>query len=224
MQKKGLEVKVLLIDDHVLFRDGLLLILEKLDTIIESFEAGSYESAKAIMNKHKNIDLVLLDLGLPGLNSLDALSAIHQQLPNSLVVILSGTEDCHMVEKALQLGARGYIPKSSPKNIILNALHLVLSGGIYIPPQILQKTITGQNVQATKNRASEHKLTPRQYEVLHKLAKGKSNKAIAKLLNLTESTVHVHVSAILKLFNVNNRTKAVQHAIQQGWIKINDFN
>lgn len=209
-------VKILLIDDHALFRDGLLLVLDGLNTAIETFEAGSYESADIIMREQPNLDMVLLDLGLPGTSYLDALQAIRQQLPQAFIVILSGTEDHKMVEAALQNGAQGYIPKSSSAKIMLSALQLVISGGTYVPAQILQKpTVSASPVltPAIKNIA-EDKLTPRQYDVLQQLVTGKSNKEIASELVLTESTVRAHVAAILRAFKVSNRTRAVQYATQ----------
>ncbi len=121
-------MKILLIDDHALFRDGILLILEGLQIPVETFEANSYESAKIILDENSDIDLVLLDLDLPGVSFFDALQAIRQQLPETPVVILSGTIDHPTVEQALQLGARGYIPKSAPAKTMLNALQLVISG------------------------------------------------------------------------------------------------
>lgn len=211
-------MKILIIDDHALFRDGLKLVLEDLDTDINVFEAGSYEAAKVIVDEQNDIDLVLLDLGLPEISYIDALIAIRQQLPDSLVVILSGTEDHRMIERALQHGARGYIPKSSPAKIMLNALQLVISGGIYIPPEILQNDSAGI---ITDEKDPGDNLTPRQRDVLQQLADGKSNRDIGKVLNLTESTVRAHVAAILKTFNVSNRTQAVQHAMQKSWLKMN---
>ncbi len=215
-------MKVLLVDDHALFREGLLLVLESLDIEIESFEAGSYESAEKMMLAHPDLELVLLDLGLPGISYLDALQAMRARLPDALIVILSGTEDHHVVEMALQNGARGYIPKSSSAKIMLNALQLVLAGDTYIPTQILQKNTspTSGSMSNPVNTETSHKLTPRQYEVLQQLATGKSNKEIGNELNLTESTVRAHVAAILKTFNVANRTHAVQYAIQNNWLSI----
>ena len=155
---------------------------------------------------------------MPEISYIDALIAIRQQLPDSLVVILSGTEDHRMIERALQHGARGYIPKSSPAKIMLNALQLVISGGIYIPPEILQNDSAGI---ITDEKDPGDNLTPRQRDVLQQLADGKSNRDIGKVLNLTESTVRAHVAAILKTFNVSNRTQAVQHAMQKSWLKMN---
>jgi len=214
-------MKILIIDDHALFRDGLLLVLEGLGADIKTLEAGSYEAAKIIIDEENDIDLVLLDLGLPEISYIDALLAIRQQLPDSLVVILSGAEDHRMIERALHHGARGYIPKSSSAKIILNALQLVISGGIYIPPEILQNNSAGISTDITDENDPGDNLTPRQRDVLQQLADGKSNKDIGKVLNLTESTVRAHVAAILKAFDVSNRTQAVRHAMQKSWLKIN---
>ncbi len=214
-------MKILIIDDHALFRDGLKLVLEDLDTDINVFEAGSYETAKIIIDEKNDIDLVLLDLGLPEISYIDALIAIRQQLPDSHIVILSGTEDYSMIERALQNGARGYIPKSSSAKIMLNALQLVISGGIYVPPEILQNNSAGISTDITDEMDPGDNLTPRQRDVLRQLADGKSNREIGNVLNLTESTVRAHVAAILKTFNVSNRTQAVQHAMQKSWLKIN---
>lgn len=217
-------MNILIIDDHILFRDGLSLVLEGLNTDLKIFEAGSYETAKDIMNGHENLDLILLDLGLPGTSYLDALLAIREQLPDIPIVVLSGNEDHYMVEQVLQYGARGYIPKSSPAKIMLNALELVIAGGTYVPPQILQKTMTAPVAPSIGNDITGHKLTPRQHEVLHELVKGKSNKEIGKTLKLTESTVRAHVAGILRAFNVSNRTQAAQHAIQAGFIRMQTPN
>jgi len=194
---------------------------------VETIEASSYESARSIMYKTNDIDLILLDLDLPGISFFDALHAIHQQLPDSPVVILSGTEDHQIVERALRSGARGYIPKSSSAKTMLNALQLVISGDTYVPAAILQNRIIGIDDQMrnkVKNKLLKHKLTPRQYDVLIQLAEGKSNKEIARALHLTESTIRAHVAAILRSFDVNNRTQAVRHAVQNAWVTVENLN
>lgn len=224
-------MKILLIDDHALFRDGILLMLEGLPMPVETLEASSYEAAKNIMDESSDINLVLLDLDLPGVSFFDALHAIHQQLPDSPIVILSGTEDYQVVEQALRSGARGYIPKSSPAKTMLNALQLVMSGDTYVPTAILQNKIIDVGMKAidkanteTKAEPAEHKLTPRQHDVLIHLAEGKSNKEIGKALYLTESTVRAHVAAILKTFDVSNRTQAVRFAVQNAWVTVENAN
>ncbi|MDH3325903.1 MAG: response regulator transcription factor [Gammaproteobacteria bacterium] len=211
-------MKILLIDDHALFRDGLLLVLEGLNRSIETFEAGSYESAKVIIDEISYIDLILLDLGLPGKSKLDALFAIREESPDSYIVVLSGTEDQQMVEQVLRHGAHGYIPKSSPAKTMINALQLVIDGGIYVPPEILRNTMLDTTNARTNNDTLDKSLTPRQRDVLHQLSTGKSNKDIGSVLSLSESTVRAHVAAILKSFGVSNRTQAVQFAMKKGWL------
>jgi len=192
---------------------------------VETFEASSYEAAKIIMDKTSDIDLVLLDLDLPGISFFDALQAIHQQLPESPIIILSGTEDHQIVEQALRSGARGYIPKSSPAKTMLNALQLVIAGDTYVPSAILQNRIVDTGdvpISEIKDKQPEHKLTPRQHDVLIQLAEGKPNKEIGKALYLTESTVRAHVAAILRSFDVSNRTQAVRYAVQNSWVTVDD--
>lgn len=220
-------MKILLIDDHALFRDGLKLVLEGLEGPIETIDAGSFESAISAIQEQGEFDVVLLDLGLPGTNDIDALTAIRQKLPSTPIVVLSGNEDARKVEQVFQHGAQGYITKSSNAKIILNALQLVLAGGVYIPAEILASreqhmenaaTAPARKTSGTITSSKPANLTPRQSEVLFELATGKTNRDIAKALSLTESTVRVHVAAILKAFDVSNRTQAVQHAIKNGLI------
>jgi len=211
-------MKILLIDDHALFRDGILLVLEGLSDDIETFEAGSYESATIILNQQHDFDLILLDLDLPGISFLEALKAIREQLPDSPIVVLSATENHLMVEQAFHHGARGYVPKSSSAKIMLSALQLVISGGTYVPPEVFREKINNTGKKLENDFNVDKKLTPRQCEVLIHLAKGKSNREIGNTLDLTESTIRAHVAAILKAFDVNNRTQAVQYATQKNWI------
>ena len=224
-------MKILLIDDHVLFRDGLLLMLEGLQMPVQTFEAGSYEVASSIMDENSDIDLILLDLDLPGVCFFEALESIRKQLPDTPVVILSGTEDHQTVEQALQTGARGYIPKSSSSRTMLNALQMVLAGDTYVPAAILQRQPVAVACKASdktedcaNNDSSEHNLTPRQYDVLTHLAKGKSNKEIGRALYLTESTIRAHVAAILRAFDVSNRTQAVRYAVKHAWVTVDDID
>lgn len=225
-------MKILLIDDHDLFRDGTQLVLANLDSDISVLSANSYESAKPFMDENPDLDLILLDLGLPGLNDVDALEAVRTQLPSTPVVVLSGNHDGAKVQEILNLGAQGYIPKSTSADVLIRSLKLVLSGGIYIPPEILSQLGQATNRRASDDtedsspsrRASDKKietpLTPRQNEVLGKLVHGYSNKEIGRLLDMAESTVRVHIAAILKELNVSNRTRAAHVAVQKGWITV----
>ncbi len=222
-------MKVLLIDDHDLFRDGMQLVLAKLESDIKVLSTDSCENALPLMEENQDLDLILLDLGLPGLSDIDALKAIREKLPAVPVVVLSGNHDGAKVQEILNLGAQGYIPKSTSADVLIRSLKLVLSGGIYIPPEILSqlgqvtnhRSSDNADVSSLAHRASdkiETPLTPRQNEVLGKLVHGYSNKEIGRLLDMAESTVRVHIAAILKEFNVSNRTRAAHVAVQKGWI------
>lgn len=212
-------MKVLLIDDHALFRDGIQLVLAKLEPNVQIFNASSYEDALPVINTNPGLDLLLLDLGLPGLSDIDALQAIRKELPATPVVVLSSNDDGAKVQQILNMGAQGYIPKSSSAELLISALQLVLSGGIYIPPEILP--LLGKKSDRPANSKTDSvdvPLTPCQLDVLHKLVYGFSNKEIGNRLNLAESTVRVHVAAIFKALNVSNRSRAVHIALQKGWV------
>ena len=183
------------------------------------------------VEKQKDFNLVLTDLAMPGARWLEALQKIHEQLPDTPVIILSAVFDREIVQKTIELGAAGYIPKTSSNAVILSAVNLVLSGGVYIPAELLQGTSQDEfnmlkqleNVPEEQNLAEKVKiLTPRQIEVLRLIAMGKSNKQIAYELGLSEGTVKLHVTAILKLLNVYNRTGAVAAANHLGLLKKND--
>ena len=211
-------MKVLLIDDHSLFIDGMNLVLVKLDPNIQIFNANSYEDALPVMTENPDMDLVLLDLGLPGLSDIDALKAVRNELPVTPVVVLSSNDDGAKVQQMLNVGAQGYIPKSTNAEILIHSLKLVLSGGIYVPQEILPQLEQGAD-QPVRVQA-DMPLTPKQHEVLGKLIHGYSNKEIGQLLNMAESTVRVHIAAILKALNVSNRTRAAHLAVQKGWVTI----
>ena len=210
-------MKVLLIDDHDLFRDGMQLVLAKLDSDIQIFSANSYEEAVPLINENPDLDLILLDLGLPGVSDIEALNAIRNAIPATPIVVLSGNDDGAKVQEILNLGAQGYIPKSTKSEVLIRSLKLVLSGGVYIPPEILSQYGNVQ-IPTTNVETNESPLTPRQQEVLGKLIHGYSNKEIARLLDMAESTVRVHIAAILKALDVSNRTRAAHLAVQKGWI------
>ena len=211
-------MNILLIDDHELFRDGMALLLAELEATPNVIEAGSFEAGLSTVEAQTDVDLVLLDLALPGLCDIEALQALQNKLPNTPIIVLSGNNDGNKVEQVLKLGARGFITKSSSTKLMLNAVQLVLDGGTYIPPDILLASKKKELESKVYPQLCVTGLTPRQLEVLHGLADGKSNKAIASSLSLTESTVRAHVAAILKALGASNRTEAVKHAMQNGMI------
>ena len=198
-------MKILIVDDHPLFIEGIRGILQRLDEVVAIETSGSCEEALALTENDDDLDLVLLDLNLPGMSGLDGLQQLRHHLPATPVVLISAPEDRSKVLQAVELGAMGYIPKSSSQDIIISALKLVLSGGVYLPMAVLD---TVNSMQAKTSNEEGQTLTPRQVEVLILLAEGSSNKTIARQLNMAENTVRVHVSAILRFLGVNNRTEA----------------
>lgn len=208
-------MKVLMIDDHHLVRDGMRPVLDRLagpGERLEVLEAATFADGLAEIGRHGDIELVLLDLRLPDVAGFDALARLQREHPELPVVVMSGEDDAGLVREALQRGALGYVPKSSRPEVILHALRLVLSGGTYVPPEIMG----GEDAPAKGARASPDTasfaslgLTPRQAEVLPLLLAGKSNKQICRELGMAEGTVKSHIAAIFKTLGVTTRVQAV---------------
>lgn len=221
-------MKILIADDHELFLKGLELILSDLDKKVETVLAHNYTEIFDILEHQKKFDLIVTDLAMPGANWLDAIKHIHEKLPETPIIILSAVFDKEIVQKTIEIGAAGYIPKTSSNAVIMSAVRLVLSGGAYIPPELLNSSLKNQFSAIDQinpefeNKDNKVSLTPRQIDVLKLIAKGRSNKIIAHELGLTEGTVKLHVTAILKILNVYNRTGAVVEATKRGIISEND--
>ena len=201
-------MKILVADDHALFRDGLRYLLGQLGEPVEMLEAKDGAGALELVGAHPDLELVLLDLGMPGIDGLAGLRLVRARNPAVPVVILSGSEEPADMRQALAAGALGFIPKSSTSQVMLNALRLVLSGGMYLPPSYLERA-QSLRVPLTASSVDSLGLTPRQLDVLRLLAQGHSNKEIARVLQLAEGTVKLHISAILRALRVDNRTRAV---------------
>ncbi|MBK1665733.1 DNA-binding response regulator [Rhodospirillum rubrum] len=229
-------MKILIADDHELFRDGLRLVLASLDPALEVTEACTYDEALRLVSTNgegaEAFTLILVDLVMPGLPWSEGLQALRLAAPETPVVVLSASEDRKLVRDAVRLGASGFIPKTSSSRVMISALKLVLSGGMYLPAALLDDDVIAEPVavQAPAGGAAgaasplvagsagsaASRLTPRQGEVLRLLGQGKSNKEIARVLDLSEGTVKLHVTAILKALGVNNRTGAVIAAQRLG--------
>ncbi|MDH5354170.1 MAG: response regulator transcription factor [Gammaproteobacteria bacterium] len=214
-------MKILLIDDHDLFRDGMHWVLAQLDNNLQIFDAGNYEEGKSCIDENPDLDLILLDLGLPEMTDIEIFKAIRADLPATPIVVLSGNDDRAKVQEMLNLGARGYIPKSTNAELLINSLRLILAGGFYIPREALPSQDTATEELVTdQSYLADAPLTPRQQDVLQRLVHGDSNKAISAKLNMSVSTVRVHIAAILKELDVSNRTQAVHAALQKGWTTV----
>ena len=216
-------MKILLVDDHALFRDGMRYVLQQLPEEVEILEAGNFHDGLKLAMQHPELDLALLDLNMPGSEGPISIRFFHQRYPHIPVVVVSGEEGRGYMEKAMSYGAMGFVCKSSGAAVMLGALNLVLSGGVYIPPQLLRQygEITGKEPDITDRRSlhtNEYGLTQRQMQVLTHLAAGLSNKEIAEAIHLAEGTIKIHVAAVYQTLRVNNRMEAVRMAEKLGLV------
>jgi len=222
-QNPARPMSVLVVDDHPLFREGLRQVLSQLQEGAEVLAEGDAEKGLEVARTRQDLDLVLLDLTMPGMNGLAAVERFGQEAPGVPVVIVSGHEEPTEVRRALSLGAVGYIPKSTPAAVMVDALRLVLSGGVYVPPLMLGalqadgRAASRESGQRTQ--ASGEQLTERQVDVLALIAMGKSNKIIARELDLSEKTVKAHITAVFRVLGVINRTQAALEARRRGLLK-----
>jgi len=228
---------IILADDHKLVRDGLTPFLEELDDNVNVIEAAGFEHAMKAAKEARNLKLIILDLGMPGMNGLAGVRQMMESYPNVPVVILSGTHDQTAILKAFNLGIAGFIPKSAGSDVMMSALQLVMAGERYIPSQILvgaaiqdaEQPAEQSQVKAAPitpsmrslNAARFDKLSKREQHVLELLAGGMTNKEIARSIDLQEATIKIHVKNIYRKMGVNNRVQAVRMVIQPDWCATN---
>ena len=219
-------MKILLVEDHALFREGFRLLLQQIDPQAQILEAGDARSALECASAHDDLSLVLLDLGLPDMPGLDVITEFRERFPAYPVVVLSGSDDRDTVMASLDRGAMGFIPKASNSQLLMGALQLVFAHGVYIPPSVLVRPSGSANNSGSASapshtrsagKPSELGLTERQVEVLRLLVQGQSNKLIARQLDLAEATVKAHVTAVLRALKVTTRTQAVLAVGELGW-------
>lgn len=207
-------MNILLIDDHALVREGVRYMLLRFDEEAAITEAENCSQAVEICQSQQNYDVVLLDYILPDTNDAECLVKLRATIPHVPIIIMSVLEEPLVIKKLIDAGAKGYLPKSSSSEIMNNVLKLVLSGGIYVPPQALK-----QNLEIKKEDTKEiANLTPRQKQVLVLLGLGHTNKEIARELFLSDATIRTHVSEIFRVLNVNNRTQAGHIAAKMGLV------
>lgn len=213
-------MKILLIDHHALFREGLSQILQQLPGGVgEILEAGNFTDGLNLAGRHPDLDLALLELKSPGCDGAISIKFFRQCYPHIPVVVVSSEEGYLATNKALRNGASGFVSKRSSVSALLDTLNLVLSGNVYVPPQFLQKSgmAARNNLDKIKGQhADKHGLTARQVEVLEYLTAGLSNKGIAEKINLAEGTTKTHIAAIYRILRVNNRIEAMRVAKQLG--------
>ena len=200
-------------DDHPLFRDAIGAVIAAGMPGTRLLEADSLMRAMQQAERHEeDLDLLLLDLDLPDAVGLDGLRRLREVLPALPVAILSAEQDRRTVLAAIEMGAVGYIPKSTPRDALLAALRQLLEGQLYLPPQVMRRPPPMHPAPAVTAAAADprlERLTGKQLEVLELLSRGASNKGIARELNIAETTVKTHVSAILRKLGVASRVQAV---------------
>jgi DNA-binding NarL/FixJ family response regulator len=207
-------LNILVVDDHPLICEALRLVLKGLDATVRLLDAANRDSALAIADQHPDLSLILLDLAMPGTDGFEVLRELRERYPSIPVVVLSASQEAETVMRAIDDGAMGFIPKTSSTEVLLGALRLVLSGGVYLPAEVLRHSPTPELISKSPAGASgvdfrDLGLTERQAQVLALLVQGKPNKLVCRELNLAEGTVKIHVTAILKALGVTNRTQAV---------------
>ncbi len=208
-------MKILVIDDHPLIQEAVAHVLAELDPDLSLIQAYDASDTHAALSRHPGIDLALLDLALPGQDGFELLAELRNEWPDIPVLVLSATHDRETIEAALDRGAMGFIPKTANARVLIEALRLVLSGGVYVPSEHSNARIAAFRNRPC-SRPEELGLTVRQADVLKLLVQGKPNKLICRDLRLSEGTVKVHVSAILRALNVHTRTQVVIELARRG--------
>jgi two-component system response regulator DevR len=208
------KVRVILVDDHEIVRLGLFTLLERMDWIEVIAEAGSAAEALEAVSIHEP-DVVVMDIRMPGESGIDACRTITARWPETKVIMLTSYVDDELIFKALQAGASGYILKQVGNRSLIEALNAVRRGEALLDSAVTQRVIDQvRKSEADRQAASFKDLSTREMEVLAEVAKGKSNRDIAKDLNLAEKTVRNHVSAILSKLGLSNRVEAATYAVR----------
>ncbi len=219
---------IVLADDHTLVRDGLRPFLEELDDNVLVIEAENLEHALRAGASAHDLRLIILDLGMPGMDTLKGVRKMMETYPATPVVILSGTHDQGLILKAFNMGVAGFIPKSAGSNVMMSALKLVIAGERFIPAHILAGAgnelaadlahgIYADNTAKINETDRLQKLSKRERSVLELLVNGMTNKEIARAIDLQEATIKIHVKNIYRKMGVANRAQAVRSAIEPDW-------
>ncbi len=198
-------MKILIVDDHALFRAGLRMLLATIGQNVNCLEAANVGDALALLSQQDDIQLCLLDLALKNEHGLEAIQKIKETAPQVAVVVVSGVDDSATIRSCVDAGAMSFIPKSAAPEIMTKALHHVLTGAVYLPEQI---------VSAMEGTPQRLLLTPRQLQVLQCLSRGLPTKLISRELGLSEHTVKEHIALVFQALGARNRTEAVIKASQ----------
>ena len=203
------KLRIIIADDHALVRGGMALLIDMATPGAEVLQANSLEQVNEFLSETESVDLILLDLMMPGMQGEADIRSICSARPEVPIIIVSVKEDLRSIRSCLAAGAMGYIPKTSSPDVTVSAIQLVLAGGVYVPPHVLQlEAGSASNNDDTEEMENSFGLTARQVEVLELVIAGKSNQVIGEELGLTTGTIKMHVSAIFKKLGVGSRTEA----------------
>ena len=209
-------MKILIVDDHALVREGLRQVLKGLDEAVEVLDAPTCARAFAAADAHADLDLVLLDYHLPDMDGLTALGVLRQSHPELPVFVLSGSASPQTMQKVMANGAAGYMTKASMSEELLVALRMVLDGDVYVPPALVGRNDPPARLPAPTDSAPPQ-ITARQREVLELLLDGLSNRDISQRMGLSVDTVKDHLGGIMRALGVQTRTQAVLAAARFGY-------
>ena len=204
-------MKILLADDHALFRDGFSLLLKQYEPGAQCLTVAGFEEALGLLSDHPDLELVMLDYNMPGMRGGHSVAAVQRVQPGLPVCILSGEESRDLMASLLAAGASGFIPKSASPQVMMSAVRLMLAGGVYVPPEMV-----APSPSAAFSHGRTLGITDRQQDILRLLAEGKPNKFICRELGLSEGTVKTHLNALYRSLGVENRTEAAIKARQLG--------
>lgn len=202
-------MQILIIEDHPIYREGLAALVTQVFADARVEQVGELAGALERLARDDALDLVLMDLKLPGVDGLAALATLRTRHPAVPVVIVSGDEDADTMRACIEAGASGYIPKSARREILSAALAVVADGGIYLPPALARTSTTASPTK-------QPLLTAREREVLEGVCLGEPNKTIARRLAISEATVRAHLGAVFRALGVTNRTQAALSARRLG--------
>ncbi len=222
-------IKLLIVDDHPLFRQGLVDVLETDPELRVVAQAADGEVALGRALEHRP-DIILMDVNLPNANGLRVTRQILNELPQTKIIILTGYDDAEQVFHALRLGAAAYCSKDIPPEGLLNTVHAVFNGRFVVHGQVMsneevivwvQQRLGRYNYPLDEQAADSYTpLSPREMEILEMVTRGASNKEIALQLNISQQTVKNHMTAILRKLHVDDRTQAAVYALRHGWVRL----
>lgn len=221
-----MKIRVLMVDDHALFRDGMRYVLHQLTDEVDILDTGDIDEAFRLAEANPDLDLVLMDLRMPGSLGVATVSNFHQNFPAMPIVVVSGIDERVDIEQVMDAGAMGFISKISASKVMLSALRLVLEGEIYVPTQMLHHDLASTPLSSTDRRltrSSRYGLTERQIETLKLLGEDLSNKEIGVRLGVAEGTVKAHLASIYFILRVKSRSEALAAAQRLGIIKYSEF-